>query len=81
MSCSMPALIGDGKARQAVVYHNTTPKQFLPELYWPDCRSGALHQRHHLRYVDEVWNVSVVNAEVARALPLPRIASAYPVSC
>lgn len=61
------ALIGDGKARQAVVYHNTTPKQFLPESYWPDV-DRALHQRHHLRYVDEVWNVSVVNAEVAQAV-------------
>ena len=61
------ALIGNGKARQLVRYHNTTPKQLLPESFWPDVER-ALHQRHHLRYVDEVWNDSVVNAEVAQAV-------------
>lgn len=61
------ALIGNGKARQLVRYHNTTPKQFLPESFWPDVER-ALHQRHHLRYVDEVWNDSVVNAEEAQAV-------------
>src|SRR5208282_1283199 len=61
------ALIGNGKARQIVRYHNTTPKQFLPESFWPDVER-ALHQRHHLRYVDGVWNDSLVNAEVAQAV-------------
>jgi glycogen synthase len=61
------ALIGNGKARQVVIYHNTTPKQYLPESAWPVIER-SLHQCYHLRYVDEVWNVSVVNAEVARAI-------------
>ena len=61
------ALIGNGIARQIVIFHNTTPKEYLPESYWPDIER-ALRQRHHLRYVDEVWNDSVVNADVAQAV-------------
>ncbi len=61
------AMIGNGKARQVVVYHNTTPKQYLPESFWPLIEQ-ALHQRHHLRYVDEIWADSRTNADVARSI-------------
>jgi glycosyltransferase involved in cell wall biosynthesis len=60
-------LVGNGKARQVVIYHNITPKKYLPESDWPII-DRSLHQRHHLRYADEVWNVSAINAEAARAV-------------
>ena len=60
-------LIGNGKARQVVRFHNITPKELSSEAAWP-LIERAHRQMHHLRYVDEVWNDSLVNAKAAHAL-------------
>lgn len=62
--------MGNGKARKVIVFHNITPRQFVSERLRPVI-DRSLHQRHHLRYADEVWNVSAINADAARAIGVP----------
>ena len=60
-------LLGNGKALQVVVFHNVTPKEYAPEWLWPII-DHSFRQCQHLRHADEVWSVSVVNADAARAI-------------
>lgn len=73
-------LVGNGRARQIVWFHNVTPKEFLPSKFWPTI-DRSLQQCHHLPYADEVWAGSPTNASFAqdlgvattriRTIPLP----------
>lgn len=58
-------LVGNGRARQVVVFHNVTPKAYVTDALAP-LIDQSLAQRHNMRSADEVWNVSELNAEAAR---------------
>lgn len=60
-------LVGNGSARQVVVFHNITPKEYVSEALSP-LIDRSLQQCHNMRCADEIWNVSEVNAEVARTI-------------
>lgn len=55
-------LVGNGHAKQIVVFHNVTPSNFLP-----DSARGLIHksevQCHIIEMADEIWAVSPVNAD------------------
>lgn len=59
--------VGNGRARQAVFFHNITPAEFVPPKARPTvARSFA--QLHNLRHADRLWPVSRVNCELLREL-------------
>ena len=60
-------LVGNGHARQVVVFHNITPKEHMPEKMW-SVIDHSLQQRHNMRQADEVWSVSKINAHDARVI-------------
>jgi glycosyltransferase involved in cell wall biosynthesis len=57
---------GNGHGRLAVVFHNITPLEHLPEWLRPMAESGFAQLRY-LTHVDRVWPRSSTNAEVLRA--------------
>lgn len=54
-------LIGNGQAKQIVVFHNVTPSNFLPESARELIRKSE-RQCHIIEAADEIWAVSPVNA-------------------
>ncbi len=58
-------LVGNGKAKQAVFYHNVTPLEFVPEA-GRDVIRRSLVQIHNLRHADRLWPVSPFNADCLR---------------
>lgn len=60
-------LIGNGKAKQAVFFHNVTPPEFVPEA-GRDVIRRSLVQIHNLRRADRLWPVSPFNADCLRDL-------------
>ncbi|GEP01876.1 glycosyltransferase [Methylobacterium haplocladii] len=58
-------MVGNGRARRVVCFHNVTPREFVPQRSWATI-DKSLAQCHLLRDAEEVWAVSGVNAEVAR---------------
>jgi glycosyltransferase involved in cell wall biosynthesis len=60
-------LIGNGKAKQAVVYHNTTPPEFVAEKN-RDVIHRSLVQIHNLGHADRLWPVSPFNGDCLREL-------------
>lgn len=55
-------LLGNGRAKQVVRFHNVTPS----ELLRPEDRSlveGSIRQFHNFRWADAIWADSAVNAE------------------
>ncbi|MGH9770373.1 MAG: glycosyltransferase [Candidatus Acidiferrales bacterium] len=60
-------LVGNGRARQAVFFHNITPPEFVP----PTARGTierSFKQLHNLRHADRLWPVSRINYELLREL-------------
>jgi glycosyltransferase involved in cell wall biosynthesis len=55
-------LIGNGHARQIVVFHNITPADFVSVSDRPIIEK-SVRQAHNLRHADEIWADSTVNAE------------------
>jgi glycosyltransferase involved in cell wall biosynthesis len=55
-------LVGNGRAKQAVFYHNVTPPQFVPEGK-RDIIERSLIQQNNLRCADRLWPVSPFNAQ------------------
>jgi glycosyltransferase involved in cell wall biosynthesis len=60
-------LIGNGKAKQAVFFHNVTPPEFAPPA-GRDVMRRSLVQTHNLRHADRLWPVSPFNADCLRGL-------------
>jgi glycosyltransferase involved in cell wall biosynthesis len=60
-------LVGNGHARQVVVFHNITPPEFVSPSERPVI-DNSLRQAHNLRYADEIWADSEVNAEALKAI-------------
>ena len=60
-------LVGNGRAKQAVFYHNVTPLEFVPET-GRDVIRQSLVQVHNLRRADKLWPVSPFNADCLRDL-------------
>jgi len=58
-------LVGNGHARQIVVFHNITPRDVVPLSDRPTI-DKSLRQAHNLRRADEIWAVSTVNAEALK---------------
>jgi glycogen(starch) synthase len=56
-------VLGNGRARQAVFFHNITPAEFVVPRIRPDV-VRSFEQLNHLHYVDRLWPVSRVNAEL-----------------
>lgn len=55
-------LIGNGRARQIVRFHNVTPKALMPEKHWPVIERSFV-QMNNFRYADEIWADSQENLE------------------
>jgi glycosyltransferase involved in cell wall biosynthesis len=55
-------IVGNGKARQVVHFHNITPPEFMAAEARPSIER-AFRQLHNLKYVDEIWADSQVNAD------------------
>jgi glycosyltransferase involved in cell wall biosynthesis len=55
-------LIGNGRARQIVRFHNVTPKALMPEKHWPVIERSFV-QMNNFRYADEIWADSQENSE------------------
>lgn len=73
-------LIGNGRARQVVIFHNVTPKQFM----WPEARpliDRSFVQMQNFRLADEIWAVSQENAEelIRRGIP-PNLVRVLPLA-
>ncbi len=60
-------LVGNGRAKQAVFYHNVTPLEFVPET-GRDVIRQSLVQVHNLHHADQLWPVSPFNADCLRDL-------------
>jgi glycosyltransferase involved in cell wall biosynthesis len=56
-------LVGNGHARQIVVFHNITPAEFVSAADQPVIER-SYRQVHNLRNADEIWADSPVNAAV-----------------
>ena len=56
-------VIGNGRARQAVFFHNITPAEFVVPRIRPGI-ARSFEQLNHLHYADRLWPVSRVNAEL-----------------
>lgn len=56
-------VVGNGRARQAVFFHNITPLELVPPKSRPDVER-SFTQLSHLHHVDRLWPVSRVNAEL-----------------
>jgi glycosyltransferase involved in cell wall biosynthesis len=54
-------LVGNGHARQVVVFHNITPHEFVSPSARPIIEM-SLRQAHNMRSADEIWADSPVNA-------------------
>jgi glycosyltransferase involved in cell wall biosynthesis len=54
-------LVGNGHARQIVVFHNITPYEFVSPADRPIIEK-SVRQAHNLCYADEIWADSPVNA-------------------
>lgn len=52
-------LVGNGRARQIVVFHNVTPPHLLPRQR--SILEKSLRQVSNLQHADEIWAVSEVN--------------------
>lgn len=55
-------LIGNGRARQIVRFHNVTPKQFMPKKHWPVIERSFV-QIQNFSEADELWADSRENLE------------------
>ncbi len=55
-------LVGNGHARQIVVFHNITPLDFVSSAERPLIEQ-SLRQAHNMRRADEIWADSTVNAK------------------
>lgn len=64
-------LVGNGRARQAVHFHNITPAEFVPDGERATIKRVFV-QLENLRHAHEVWAVSDVNAALLEARGFPR---------
>ena len=55
-------LVGNGKARQIVRFHNVTPKALMPEKHWPVIERSFI-QIANFSHADEIWADSQENFE------------------
>lgn len=55
-------LIGNGRARQIVRFHNVTPTALMPEKHWPIIERSFV-QMNNFHYADEIWADSQENLE------------------
>jgi glycosyltransferase involved in cell wall biosynthesis len=55
-------LIGNGRARQIVRFHNVTPKALMPEKHWPVIERSFV-QMQNFAFADEIWADSRENLE------------------
>lgn len=55
-------LIGNGRARQIVRFHNVTPKALMPEKHWPVIERSFV-QMQNFAFADEIWADSQENLE------------------
>lgn len=55
-------LIGNGRARQIVRFHNVTPKALMPEKHWPVIERSFV-QMNNFQYAEEIWADSQENLE------------------
>lgn len=59
--------IGNGRAPRVVCFHNVTPPEFVPEANRRTIEI-SLRQAYLMRYADEVWADSDINAQAAREI-------------
>lgn len=55
-------ILGNGKARQIVRFHNVTPKSLMPEKHWPIIDRSFI-QIANFSHADEIWADSQENLE------------------
>lgn len=55
-------LIGNGRGKQIVRFHNVTPRALMPEKHWAVIERSFV-QMNNFRYADEIWADSQENLE------------------
>ena len=63
-------LIGNGRAKQVVRFHNVTPAEHAPESARPVIRQ-SLEQMHNIAFADQVWTESEFNRRTLAEAGLP----------
>lgn len=63
-------LLGNGRGRTAVRYHNVTPKEFLPPSSG-HVTDKSLRQLHNMSSADAIWPVSAYNQRCLAELGFP----------